>query len=820
MNLKRSFKSSLFIILAFVLALSPLSNLPALAAESSAGLERIGEEVDSSKPVTEELVLAVIGDYGGCGVGNCEGQQKVADMVHSWNPDYIVTTGDNTYQRGLQEEVERAQKSYEKDIEAGIFFPIMGNHDYGNGCNAESIQPSIDKFGVPVAYVAGFGNGLVDFVNPDANCNKSSGDKMPPIYDAFKNTVDNSQADWVIVGEHQPVFSSGKAGNNHDRSWVITPGVDLILAGHDHHAEHIQTKDGDNIVISGNGGNGTTPIFSPVDGSLFRDDKNLGAVRLIVTPETLKVEYRTLSGEDEYNFTLKKDETGKAYLADRMDWVDPNPDFGQVPAPNAYSVSMDVDESTAFDGLSYESYQDGPAKEINVDGKNVVQLEKNPFGGGNHLYLLVDDEYIHGGPYHVEATIKYRSPVAGAFSLQYDSANSGSAYQKSEEVKITSEDIDQWQTAKIDLPDARFTNRQNGGADMRLMAGNNLPLLIESITFEVVKDGPLVDHVSMDFLDEPNGLDWIPYESGPAHEMTIDGRTALQVDKNPFNQGNNLYLSVDDRFIYGGPYNMRATIEYRSPVAGTFTLQYESAETGAAYQAAEKVTIKEEDINQWQTAVVDLPQAMFTNRQNGGADFRIVGAKNLPLIIGSMKLDSVKEESDESYQHAEEAVVVAENLANQALDTQAKIDAATDAANQAKALVEELQDSEKGNLVDRLHAVSTKIDEAQEKLEQTPEPIVPAKTYDFKKYKTGKLMIHKPSVSISLDADSEIKNGVVFTGEYAEFHGKGFLNTSVTIKPKHDGKTVIDFKGIKVKEVIIQGSNVDILGDENVTYAK
>ena len=98
----------------------------------------------------------------------------------------------------------------------------MGNHDYGNGCTKESVQPSIDKFGVPVSYVAGFGNGLVDFVNPDANCNKSTGDQMPPIYDAYKNTVDNSQAEWVIVGEHQPVYSSGKAGNNFDRSWVMT----------------------------------------------------------------------------------------------------------------------------------------------------------------------------------------------------------------------------------------------------------------------------------------------------------------------------------------------------------------------------------------------------------------------------------------------------------------------------------------------------------------------------------------------------------------------------------------------------------------------
>ena len=160
-------------------------------------------------------------------------------------------------------------------------------------------------------------------------------------------------------------------------------------------------------------------------------------------------------------------------------------------AEELVTVSMDFAESTAYDGLSYKIQEDGPVKEIIVDGKNVVQLEKNGFGGGNHFYLFVDDEYIHGGPYQVEATIKYRSPVAGTFSLQYESANFG-AYHKSEAVRITSEEVDQWQTATIDIPDAKFTNSQNGGADMRLLAASNLPLLIESITLEIDSDGSKV----------------------------------------------------------------------------------------------------------------------------------------------------------------------------------------------------------------------------------------------------------------------------------------------------------------------------------------
>ncbi len=135
----------------------------------------------------------------------------MADLVHSWNPDAILTTGDNTYQQGLPEEVVKAQAPYKADIDAGRFFPIMGNHDYGNGCNAASVQPSVDYFKVPVAFVAGFGKNLVDFLNPDVNCQSGA---APAILGAYQDAVSSSTAAWQLTGAHQPVFSSGKAGNN------------------------------------------------------------------------------------------------------------------------------------------------------------------------------------------------------------------------------------------------------------------------------------------------------------------------------------------------------------------------------------------------------------------------------------------------------------------------------------------------------------------------------------------------------------------------------------------------------------------------------
>ena len=78
------------------------------------------------------------------------------------------------------------------------------------------------------------------------------------------------------------------------------------------------------------------------------------------------------------------------------------------------------------------------------------------------------------------------------------------------------------------------------------------------------------------------------------------------------------------------------------------------------------------------------------------------------------------------------------------------------------------------------------------------------------------LTITKPSISLTLDANTTITNGILFTGDYAEFHGEGFANKTVTIKPLKAG-AIIDFKGTKVQKVIIDGTNVkEIRGAENI----
>jgi len=95
-------------------------------------------------------------------------------------------------------------------------------------------------------------------------------------------------------------------------------------------------------------------------------------------------------------------------------------------------------------------------------------------------------------------------------------------------------------------------------------------------------------------------------------------------------------------------------------------------------------------------------------------------------------------------------------------------------------------------------------------------PITAEKLYDFKNLITNKLTITKPSISLTLGENTTITDSVVFTGDYAEFHGDGFADKTVTIKPLKAG-AIIDFKGTAVQKVTIDGTNVkEIRGAENI----
>ncbi|MBP9121408.1 MAG: hypothetical protein KBF59_11150, partial [Ignavibacterium sp.] len=86
----------------------------------------------NSKPFSQ-VKFAAIGDYGLAGPN----ELTVANLVKSWNPDFIITLGDNNYELGADStiDVNIGQYFYE------YIYPYKGN--YGSGSTVNRFFPSL-----------------------------------------------------------------------------------------------------------------------------------------------------------------------------------------------------------------------------------------------------------------------------------------------------------------------------------------------------------------------------------------------------------------------------------------------------------------------------------------------------------------------------------------------------------------------------------------------------------------------------------------------------------------------------------------------------
>src|SRR4051812_20118018 len=87
--------------------------------------------------------FAIVGDYGTTSAT----ELAVANLIHAWTPDFIITTGDNNYPDGAASTIDTNIGQYYHDFiypytgsygqgaPFNKFFPALGNHDW-NTTNA------------------------------------------------------------------------------------------------------------------------------------------------------------------------------------------------------------------------------------------------------------------------------------------------------------------------------------------------------------------------------------------------------------------------------------------------------------------------------------------------------------------------------------------------------------------------------------------------------------------------------------------------------------------------------------------------------------
>ncbi len=234
--------------------------------------------------------VAVIGDYGAAG----EPEASVAAMVAGWNPDFIITTGDNNYPDGAADTIDanigqyyhafigNYTGSYGAGSGTNRFFPSLGNHDW----IASGAQPYLDYFTLPSVSPGGeryyeFTWGPLHFFAIDSDTHEPDGITATSAQAAWlQGALAVSTAPWQLVYMHHPPYSSGLHGSTAALQWPYKDwGADAVLAGHDHHFERLNAG-GLPYFVVGAGGRSLYPIIGIIPESQLAYFGDYGAMRL------------------------------------------------------------------------------------------------------------------------------------------------------------------------------------------------------------------------------------------------------------------------------------------------------------------------------------------------------------------------------------------------------------------------------------------------------------------------------------------------------------------------------------------------------------
>lgn len=262
-----------------------------------------------------EVTLAVIGDFGEAG----QPEADVANLVHSWNVDYVLTTGDNNYPDGeastidtnigqyYQQYIGSYTGSYGPGATQNRFFPVPGNHDWNTG----TLQPYLDYFTLPGHeryYEVALGP--VHLFALDSDSHEPDGRTATSTQAAWlQNALANSSAPWKLVTLHHPPYSSSSThGSTPTMQWPFAAwGATAVLAGHDHTYERLH-RDGIPYFVNGLGGRSIYPLGTPAPGSVVRYNLDYGAMRLEANPHCLNFRFYSRGGSLIDSITLYKPE--------------------------------------------------------------------------------------------------------------------------------------------------------------------------------------------------------------------------------------------------------------------------------------------------------------------------------------------------------------------------------------------------------------------------------------------------------------------------------------------------------------------------------
>jgi len=253
----------------------------------------------------DTVIFAQIGDFGSAGTA----EFKVSEMVKSWEPDFIVSVGDNNYYDGGFNSIEINISNYYGDYiynydapgtyrcngkafkdQINRFFPTPGNHD---SYNKDGLLPYYNFFTLPGnEKYYGFSWGAVAFYSVNTVENNLEEQKA-----WLEGELATSTHSFNIIFLHHPPYSSGPHGDQAFIQWdFYSMGADIVFSGHDHIYGRLEKKgeDGMYYIVNGIGGRALSDCVNPHDAGTFSEvcyGSDYGAVKATVTSKRMVIEF-------------------------------------------------------------------------------------------------------------------------------------------------------------------------------------------------------------------------------------------------------------------------------------------------------------------------------------------------------------------------------------------------------------------------------------------------------------------------------------------------------------------------------------------------
>ncbi|KAK4743012.1 hypothetical protein SAY87_001013 [Trapa incisa] len=276
-------------------------------------LERFEHPIKSDS----SLSFLVVGDWGRKGGYN---QSAVAVQMgikgEKLDVDFIISTGDNFYDNGLQglddpAFYESFTRIYSADSLQKQWYSVLGNHDYRGDVLAQ-LSPVLRKIDSRWLCLRSFilDAEIVEFFFVDTT---PFGDKYfteagSHVYDwrgvlprdsyisnllkDVDTALRESRAKWKIVVGHHTIKSAGHHGNSDEVVAQLLPilqanDVDLYINGHEHCLQHISTSDSPIQFLTSGGGSkawrGDVSWPNPEELKFYYDGQGFMAVQMTET---------------------------------------------------------------------------------------------------------------------------------------------------------------------------------------------------------------------------------------------------------------------------------------------------------------------------------------------------------------------------------------------------------------------------------------------------------------------------------------------------------------------------------------------------------